>query len=320
MKDEPLLVEPEPFRPERISGVEVLAPITDDERFATWHIKLNGQEAFLKASKTNDSRQRLVNEIWGNTTMAQLAEADDAPFRVPRIMVNSIREGWFITEFIDGQALSPGDYSVATVQAAEPVLLEIYAFMDQAIVPEPSYGPVRFGSSKTADDLEQKIRGKFDSIPQAMAQFDSGLIDDALKYVTDNYDRLKPAFAHGDLTPKHVMAAEESQPYIIDFESASLYWPRFYELINYTTKINIVHGLGAESGQFITRFFERIEESVEEHSAELKAVAAIRALLIVHELAARPTNQRIYDTQLSQEHRGRVEEVLRLCLSDKPLV
>ena len=309
------LTEADRFRPEDLDSVEAVGPITDDERFATWHIKYDGHDAFLKYGRTEKSRGRLVNEAWGNQTMAHLAEQPQAPFRVPRLIKKDAKAGWLIAQFIDGQPLGPGDYPKEIILAAEPLMLQIYAFMDQAMVPPDSYGPVHFGSSHDAEAMDQKLRGKLDDIPKAAGQFEPKLIEDSLVFIKTNYGALKAAFAHGDLTPKHVMQTDEGKPYVIDFESCSLYWPRFYELINYTTKLNIVHGYTAEADDFIVKYFSAIKDSVDEHMLELKTIAAIRALLIVHELGAKPTNRRIYNTELQLEHKDRIKATLKAALA-----
>ncbi|HEX9594919.1 MAG TPA: hypothetical protein VF996_02220, partial [Candidatus Saccharimonadales bacterium] len=107
----------EAFEPYRIAGVELVEPITDNERYSTWHVLWERHDAFLKCAKTGKTRQRLANEAWGNQTMAHLADKAGAPFDVPQILAKDAQAGWLISEFIDGQPLSPGDYPKEVVLA-----------------------------------------------------------------------------------------------------------------------------------------------------------------------------------------------------------
>lgn len=302
------------FDPESLKTVKVIKRLTDDERYQTWHIQYKGKDTFLKHAVTDTTRSRLANEPWGAETMRHIAVYGSAPFRIPQVIAFDHTKGWFMSEWVDGTPLSGADYPKRDVLAAKDKVLEIYAFMDNLLVPNQKQSAA-LGKINSGEGMAKSIKEKLEAIPDTTKPIDQHLVDDAIAFIKANFQQLKPCFAHGDLTPKHVIKSSSGEHFVIDFESCSLHWPRFYELVNFTTKLTVVHEQKVIADELTKRFFAMIGETAINHEIELRVLAAIRTLLIVHELGWKRTSQRTYGVSLNDRHVNAVKQSLRQVLA-----
>jgi len=251
--------------------------------------------------------------VFGIGAFSKIAELPGAPFAVPLLYAQNALNGWLITEWVSGKQLADGDYDDPGQRKSKGSLLDIYTFLDNRLTPRNSRASI--GSVSSGQAARGVLEQKLNKVPKAAALVGNRLLAASLNYIEQNFTALTPAFTHGDLTPKQIIR-RGGKTYIIDYESASFYWPRFYELVNYTSKIAIVHSLGRLADEFTVEFFGRIGEDPKSPDTELRVLNVIRALLVTHELAWHQTNRRIYGTALEPKHLEAIISILKRHLPD----
>lgn len=77
-----------------------------------------------------------------------------------------------------------------------------------------------------------RLRRRVESVDTTL-RFDRALIDKCFRYLENNATNLIARLTHADFTPSNIIVNNGKRT-LLDYESTSFLWPRFYDLVNLT--------------------------------------------------------------------------------------
>jgi len=209
--------------------ISLTHPLSSNHRYRTFAGLYEQKPAFIKVAKDNTILYRLRSEVSGLKHFQDIAALlGKEYFTLPRLYATG-------TNYVV-YSLEPGKIT----GAADPLfssrlkkLVKIYALIDKAMFqPQTSENllvrPHPVHTTKT--HLEHMVE-KYREI-DVSEFFEPALLDRIVEYLHAEAPRISGHFAHGDLTTHNTLWQRDKPPVIIDFESCSLFWPQYYELIN----------------------------------------------------------------------------------------
>lgn len=269
-------------------SLQHLQLIRDNQRSTTWQGEYKGKPVFIKQHKPapHITVEEIVRrELWGLQAFDTLSRAVDLGFAVPRIITHGT--DYLVTTFAVGRpmALDPGQpsyheqlrffaASLAAIDRATELAHRVPAAFD-----------VRFRDPHRSIT---RLQQRFQDINYA-STFPQPLIDAAFTYVHDHIDELEARLTHADFTPDNILQ-EGSRRTLIDFESAGLVWPRFYDLVNLTcNRIALNPALAEGCRQIIQMYVARNKEAEPgRRLTQLNTCAMLRTLSLIWETHSQP--------------------------------
>lgn len=252
--------------------------IRANHRFSTFSAIRSGERVFVKQVTDPDLLQGLQNEAWGIRTFEEIiAIGSITSFAVPRLLENGGQH--IVTSWAEGEAMqiTPG---APDAEAKILKLAEVYAGIDRTT--QLANHPLG-----TATKGSKQLKQRLAKVPYA-DYFDQPLINGALAFLNENIPKLEPRFTHADLTPANILD-DNGTLTVVDFESCSLQWPRFYDLVNYAFNRSILEPeFQPLAKKLVTSFFENIHSDASEHTQQLNTIAMIRAISIIVETLSAP--------------------------------
>lgn len=285
--------------------------IRDNQRYCTYRAELEGEPVFIKQVKADGPAKGIRRELWGLEAFRQLAEAnDDLGFTVPKVIAYG--EDYVVTSWAEGK---PVDFSPDSPTYDEA--LEFFAHslatidMRTSLVDPPTLEP------SIAISSIHKLRSRLMSTPYA-AHIDATLIDKAFKLLNDA-PPLPIRLTHADFTPGNVLE-HHGQRTLVDYESVSTVWARFYDLVNLTfNRMATKPGLTPGCRHIIERYFA-LNTSVDMGSVvpELNIIALHRSLSLLLEHLSEPNKRHNTVASLTPEISERLTLAIRGLLVGKP--
>jgi thiamine kinase-like enzyme len=292
-----------------------LKEIRVNQRFATYRATLEetGEDVFVKQVLHPELGDRLRREIYGLEKIAQLALTYSFPFTAPKIIQNG--QDYLVTGWAKGDIM---EFSPNLPDLSERIgFMAIgFATMDtatQLVHPGQTnfVRPNRKGQ-RPVQHIEASL-GELDTD----SYFDPALISRSIQYLKEHAPALTARFTHADFTPSNVMEDGENRT-LIDWESASELWPRFYDLVNFTHNKSLDQPeLTASLKELIDRYFEAIESSPEQNIEQLNTIAATRALSSIGEYMSEPDEFHNTETTMSAKSAAHIAATLERILTGK---
>lgn len=286
--------------------------IRRNQRFATYEARLDGRRVFVKQAATASMAESLRREIWGLETFGSLAKVAEFPFEVPQVLI--VREDLVTTTWAPGvptRLTKDGEQRLATAES----MAEIYAAIDRATALAGRVtSSFSVADSRGADEADRL--GKVLNEVDYDSRFDRTLIKDTLGVITKGFDDLEARLTHADLVPPHVLRTRSGKLTLIDFDSCSMLWPRFYDVVNCAFNMALVDTVNVDfSRALITNFFEAIDEDVERHAIALNTIAGVRAVSSCYEYMSQPNALHNTSQTLTEDRAEAITDALHRIVS-----
>jgi len=291
-------------------NLKEITEIRINQRFATYRaIDETGEPVFVKQVRHTKLKDSLRREVYGMEKMAQLTVTQTFPFSVPRVLQNG--EDYLVTSWAGENTMEFKATSPDLTQRIE-FMATAYAAMDTTTeLVHP--GKARFGNNYGAvERLEAKLQ-RLDF----KTYFEPTLITRALDYIRQNSPNLKARFTHADLTPNNIIETNGKRT-LIDWESASEIWPRFYDIVNFTHNKALKNPELTDSlKEVFSQTFRAIHSSPEDHLQQLNTIAAVRAASSITELMTEPDDHHNTQETMTEDRAKRITQTLTNVLNDK---
>jgi aminoglycoside phosphotransferase (APT) family kinase protein len=275
--------------------------IRENQRFATYKALYDGQSVFVKQIRHEKLGGAVRSELWGLEAFAQLQKTASLPFSVPRVLLNG--EDYIITEWVEGEQMAMSAETAHFLAAS-------YAAIDKAtqLVHPPTANfalPGKDGHT-TLERLQLWLKKV-----NYQAFFDQDLIDGAFQYLKTNLPLLEARLTHADFTPSNVLVSGRRKV-LIDYESVSLLWPRFYDVVNLTFNRFVLEPELTEYLQLtVKEFFALIGSSPEDNLSQLNTIAMVRALSTIAECMTEPDDYHNTIDTMTPEIAARLTDAMR---------
>lgn len=292
-----------------------LVTLGQNQRYITYSARYKDQQVFIKHINSPRLKKNIRYEIFGLEAFRQLDSLIKFDFKVPKII--EYGSDYLVTSWAAGQPIQ-FDPDQSDFDQNIRFFAKSFAKIDYAChLANPL--PATF-STKTKNiysstrQLHKKLLST--NYPQ---YFDPKLIDQAFDYFSINSGLLEARLTHADFTPNNVLEFHNKKT-LIDYESVSLRWPRFYDLTNFTYNRMILHpNLTPGCTKMIYQYFKYNKSTdLENAIPQLNMSALIRGLAIIWELSSNPNANHNTEYDLSQPTADRISTSLMHILKDRP--
>ena len=149
--------------------------------------------------------------------------------------------------------------------------------------------------------------------------FDKALIDKGFDYLYKSAGNLAARLTHADFTPGNVLE-HNGQRTLVDYESVSLLWPRFYDLVNLTfNRIMFDPELTPGCLQIVDRYFQvNSTADIESATPQMNSIAMLRSLSLIWEHITEPNDYHNTQRPMTQELGERLSVSIEQILVGKP--
>ncbi len=283
--------------------------VRENQRFATYKALLQGKKVFVKQARTTRLQESIRAELWGLHSFAELARAQTLPFEIPRILFSGT--DFLVTTWAPG---NPMRITARSMTAREDiaVLADMFASIDSA-TRLSRYVPSNYTmAGDGASDEAERVTNVLSTVPYG-DYFDKRVVGKAIAKLRRDIAIPTARLTHADLTPQHILRTPGGRTTVIDYDSCSLLWPRFYDVVNYAYNA-VVHDVEslALSTELLELYFEQIGESVDRHRRSLNVVAAARGLYSIYEHLSAPDEGHNTTDSLTDERVEFIEQSLSL--------
>ncbi len=292
-----------------------LTPVRKNQRYHTYKANYHGKPVFIKQVNNAGLANGVRDELWGLKTFSKLAEGNDLGFSVPNIITNGT--DYIVTSWASGELIrfSPdaSDYEM-NIRFFASSLAKIDILTHFPNPASPKFGMKSENMKASIDTLKSHLeQTKFSTY------FDPKLVDDSFQYVISNVGSLTARLTHADFTPGNVLI-DGGQRTLIDYESVSQVWPRFYDLVNLTYNQMIMDPtLIPGCVRLVKQYFD-INDGVDMESVipQLNTIAMVRALSLIWQHMSDPNE--IHNTQqsMTDELSRRLATSMEGILSGRP--
>lgn len=292
-----------------------LKEIRINQRFGTYSAvdHKSGEKVFIKQVVNQKLSSSLHREIYGLERIAQLSRIHDFPFEFPKIIGQG--EDYLVTTWADGDIM-PFDTKLPDLEERSSFLVDCFLSIDKTT---QLVNPGRAVFSSYSDGNKGALERMTDSIIKidTDAFFEPSLVKNTLKYLEVNMPLLTSRFTHADLTPNNIVEKDGTRT-LIDWESASEVWPRFYDLVNFTFN-KTIHDVNLRQTlrSMVDLFFEGIQSSPEEHMRQINTIAAVRAVSTIIELMTEPDHFHNTQEEMTEARASQIGEYLENILNNK---
>jgi thiamine kinase-like enzyme len=298
--------------PSEFSNLQV---VRDNQRYCTYKAEFEGSTVFIKQVRAADLSGGIRRELWGLETFKQLAETSDLGFTVPEVVANG--EDYVVTSWAEGEPveLDPqADNYDDRITFFANSLAKIDMLTCLAKPPQAKFD-MRSKDAKAGID---KLRGRLGQTVYT-DYFDKDLIDKGFDYLYKNAGTLAARLTHADFTPGNVLE-HDGQRTLIDYESVSLLWPRFYDLVNLTfNRIMFEPQLTPGCLQIVDRYFSvNSAADIKSATPQMNVIAMLRSLSLIWEHVTEPNDYHNTQRPMTQELSERLSMSIGQILVDKP--
>lgn len=268
-----------------------------NHRFAHYKAQHNDGLVFIKCARQKELVGALRQEVWGIMAFGQLAMVSDLPFKVPRVV--AIGNEYLATRWVAGNPLALRPDNAA---ALLPFFVETFAAIDRATqFANPL--PTKWAQNPTIAKRLAKRLQKTDY----QQFFDEHLIHHAFEHLNAHLPSLEARLTHADITPGNVLDDGASKT-LVDFESTSLLWPRFYDVVNLTCNRMVMEPeLTGAMQALVEAFFHTIEVDPAAQRDQLNTIALVRLLSIIVETMTPPDALHNTHHTMTEETAARIQ-------------
>lgn len=288
-----------------------LRVVRKNQRYATYKAEYEGAPVFIKQAVATNLASGIRRELWGLETFRQLSEVGDLGFQIPRVIANG--DDYVVTNWVEGEPIN-FDSSLAYFDNDIVFFADSLAKLDMltcfAMSTRAKLGADTSGFDRLKSKLLQTTYLDF---------FDTDLIDHGFEYLYKNAEILVARLTHTDFTPGNVLV-HNGQRTLVDYESVSLSWPRFYDLVNLTTNRMVPNpDLVPGCLQIINRYFSVNNTiSIEEATPQMNVIAMLRLLSLIVEHMTDPNDSHNTQASMTQELSERISTSIEQVLVEKP--
>mgnify|MGYP003440160475 FL=1 len=297
--------------PDSLSNLRV---IRDNQRYSTYKAEYHDAPVFAKLVKAPALRAGIRREIWGIQAFRQLADAKDLGFAIPEMIASG--DDYVVTSWAEGQ---PIDFSPESADfddhiqffATSLAQIDMLAYMATPQPGEPDTAPkdIRSRIDTLKSRLETTAYGDY---------FDQTLIEKGFEYLYQNTGTLTTRFTHADFTPGNVLE-HDGRRTLVDYESVSSSWPRFYDVVNLTIN-RIVSQPELVPGclQIIERYFSvNTATSLVFAMPQMNVIAMLRSLSLIWEHLTEPNDHHNTQAAMTNQVRDRLIASIEQILAGK---
>jgi Ser/Thr protein kinase RdoA (MazF antagonist) len=290
-------------------SVTDLESIRSNQRFSTFSANYEDERVFVKQLHSAELKKALRAEVWGMETFTQLAQVQKFPFEIPKVVLSG--EDFLVTSWVAGELmdLQPGGRDF---DDDIEFLASSYAALDQAMA--------LFRPMRTSWVYDRNGKSVLDNLVERMKPlnyadfFSEELVSDGLGYIDNNLPKLEARLTHADFTPSNVMR-DGSHKTLIDFESVSLLWPRFYDVVNMTINRQVLEpDLSAGMVKLFNSFVEQAETDTTAYLHQLNTIAMVRAISLIIECIGQPDTLHNTQHSMTPEIADRLQQVINRIL------
>lgn len=288
-----------------------LRVIRENQRYATYRAEHEGASVFIKQARSAGLADGIRRELWGLETFRQLSEVHDLGFQVPRVV--AIGDDYIVTSWAQGK---PVDFDPASAHFDKDI--EFFADSLARLDMLTSFAmPTRAKLALDSTGID-RLKNKLQQTAY-LDYFDEALIDHCFEYLYKNTEILVARLTHADFTPGNVLV-HSGQRTLVDYESVSLLWPRFYDLVNLTIN-KLVPNPDLVTGclQIINRYFSfNNTASIEEATPQMNVIAMLRLLSLIVEHMTDPNDVHNTRASMTQELSTRISAHIAQVLAGRP--
>lgn len=271
--------------------------VRDNQRYSTYKADYRGTPVFVKLVKSPALRAGIRRELWGLQAFRQLADANDLGFAVPELIASG--DDYVVTSWVEGQ---PIDFSPESADFDDQIqffansLAQIDMLARIATVQQTKIDPQYTEMTSAIDRLKEHLEKT-----RYMDHFEEVLIQKGFAYLYENAALLTPRLTHADFTPGNVLEYDRQRT-LVDYESVSASWPRFYDVVNLTlnrmvTEPELVPGCL----QIIEHYFSvNTAADLESATPQMNVIAMLRSLSLIWEHITEPNDYHNTQTGLTQ--------------------
>jgi thiamine kinase-like enzyme len=289
--------------------------VRDNQRYSTYKAEYEGAPVFIKQVKAADLTDGIRRELWGLEAFRQLAETSDLGFTVPQVIANG--KDYVVTSWAEGEPIEL-DPKVANYDDQVTFFADSLAKIDMlTCLSKPPQAKFDM-SSKDAKAGVDKLKGRLGQTTYT-DYFDKELIDKGFQYLYKSTGNLAARLTHADFTPGNVLE-NNGQRTLIDYESVSLLWPRFYDLVNLTfNRIMFDPELTPGCLQIVDRYFSvNSATDIESATPQMNAIAMLRSLSLIWEHITEPNDYHNTQRPMTQKLSERLSTSIAQILVNKP--
>lgn len=289
--------------------------VRDNQRYCTYKAEFEGSPVFIKQVKAADFSEDIRRELWGLEAFRQLAETSELGFTVPNVVANG--EDYVVTSWAEGEPIEL-DPQTDNYDDQITFFADSLAKIDMLTcltMPLQAKFDMRSKDAKAGID---KLRGRLDQTAYT-DYFDKDLIGKGFDYLYKNAGILAARLTHADFTPGNVME-HNGQRTLVDYESVSLLWPRFYDLVNLTfNRIMFDPQLTPGCLRIVDRYFAVNDAAdIESATPQMNVIAMLRSLSLIWEHITEPNDYHNTQRPMTQELSERLTMSIGQILVDKP--
>lgn len=280
-----------------------LVEIRSNQRFATFKaLDKTNEPVFIKQIRSPGLQENLRKELYAIERMHETVKtlSTPLPFSIPKII--SYGEDYLVTNWIEGETMAFG-HDLDDQNERISFLAQSYAAIDRATqTVHPGLTNFTVPGKKNENAIQYLKRV---IVPiNTKTYFDSSTIDAAFTFLDANTPALDARFTHADFTPNNVMEHKNGNRTLIDWESGSERWPRFYDVVNFSFNWSLERpDLIPDMSRLLNEFFVQLETQPDDHINQLNTIAMLRAVSCITELMSEP-NEHHNTTSIMTEDRA----------------
>jgi thiamine kinase-like enzyme len=289
--------------------------VRDNQRYRTYKAKYEGTPVFIKQVKAAGLSEGARRELWGLEAFRQLAETSELGFTVPKVIANG--EDYVVTSWAEGQPIDLNPQA-ANYDGHVTFFANSLAKIDMlTCLAAPLQAKFDMSSKDVKAGIDE-LRGRLDQTAYT-DYFDEGLINKGFDYLYKGTENLAARLTHADFTPGNVLE-RNGQRTLVDYESVSLLWPRFYDLVNLTfNRMMFDPELTSGCIQIVDRYFSvNTATDVESATPQMNVIAMLRSLALIWEHITEPNDYHNTQRPMTQELSERLSMSIEQILRDKP--
>ena len=260
--------------------------VKSGRRFLSEHVvKADGRHLFVKTAMGPESYGKIKQQVRGARYLSHLLK--DSPWlRVENILKSDGKS--LVAEWVPGGRIAePKQFSAGENLGVIGEYVRVAAELDDLAIKNfksSSYMKTRLGRHR-ATDYKAHVEEKFTKL-WSKHNWDRQDIERALTYFDERVGTLHSTWQHGDLTPYHILR-DGKHLVLVDCEHVSNAWPRFYDIANFYSHLQVRYGLDDSADEMLDMFKELRSEDPRDSEA-FWAVAAIRTVNRIAEHQDKP--------------------------------
>jgi aminoglycoside phosphotransferase (APT) family kinase protein len=268
--------------PREFSNLEV---VRDNQRYSTYKAERDGALVFIKQAKAANLVDGIQRELLGLQAFRELAAGRDLGFSVPEVIMSG--DDYIITSWVEGEPMdfdpkSHGFNDAIRFFASSLARVDMLTNLDN--LPQAKFDMTSPDAKTGIDKLKDRL-GK----TNYHAYFDKALLEKGFEYLYERSGHLAARLTHADFTPGNILEYNRQRT-LVDYESVSPLWPRFYDLVNLTfnrmvTEPELIPGCQ----QLIELYFrENDAANLESATPQMNTIAMLRSLALIWEHLTEP--------------------------------